>query len=277
MVSHVSHSCFNLTDLGSNGIIYHHESSDIWAGGTNCNTYWCRNGLKAVMIDAYVDYTLNGEGYLLAEIDEPNDPYFRYVTSGYGMSQAYGAHKRHQAMKTAMSEGEKQRLLGENLNGMGYTSKVLYSPWLSHFKPAYDERREEYLFGNFDPDVDWPIDGHPVTGGWFREPLDVNVTDIASSSATIHWTTPQVADSNVVYTKVSNGIWWWWKDSEGQWWGPDGGEHDANMVTDHTIILSYLDANTPYEFRIRSTNDPNDEPNIPGQIIWGYVDDFNAQ
>ena len=106
---------------------------------------------------------------------------------------------------------------------------------------------------------------------------EAEATDITSSSATIHWTTPEIADSNVVYTKVSNGVWWWWKDSGGQWWGPDGGEHDANMVTDHTIILSELDANTPYEFKIRSTNDTNDPPDINNQVIWGYVGSFTTE
>ncbi len=55
--------------------------------------------------------------------------------------------------------------------------------------------------------------------------------------------------------------------------GRDGGVHDTDMVTSHSITLTGLDPNfsDSYEFRIRSTNDANDPPAVPGEIIWGYV------
>ena len=126
----------------------------------------------------------------------------------------------------------------------------------------------------FVPDVDWPIDTDTETGGWFRDPANVQVTDVNDAHTTfiITWTTPEPADSNVVYT--SNGYWWYWEDSQGHPYYPDGMEGNANMVTEHSITLAGLDPEyfSDYEFKIRSNNDVNDPPSVPGQIIWGYVD-----
>ena len=98
------------TDLGDEGIIYHHESGDVWGmeiGGFDDRNFKC--GLKAVFYDAYVNYTLNGETRPLSEVDFPNELYFRYFSSGYGISQAYGEHIRKSDRKCAISKEEKNR------------------------------------------------------------------------------------------------------------------------------------------------------------------------
>ena len=232
-------------------------------------------------------------GKPISEADSPNDKYFRFYVSGYGMSQAYGIHIRNSSMKCSVSEEEAIRLIGQNLNGISYCSygqPYTFSLWKAYFKPVYDERRDQYQNdpNNFDPDVNWPIDGDPNTGGWFRTPTDINVIDVTSSSATINWTTPEEADSWVIYTNkfgIDNGLWWKYKDSQQRWHYPDGYEHKdkVDKVTDHTITLPVdcpecwpLDPNTWYEFRIRSTNDTNEPPAVPSQIIWGYVGEFKT-
>ncbi|MHC4397449.1 MAG: LamG-like jellyroll fold domain-containing protein [Planctomycetota bacterium] len=244
------------TDVGSDGIIYHHDSVDVWDGGGNYR------GLRAIMLDAYVNYTLTGETGAIAEADGPNDPYLRFFTAGYGMSQVYATQKGKTNGRNAISEAEKQRVIGQNLNGceryFGYS-------WLNYFKPVYDIRKTEYAGQNFDPDVNWPVTD------WFKipgfDPNDSNDLTWDSNSATIHWTTDVNSDSEVKYTSNKS----WWSPN-----GPDGTVSDSNMVTSHSITLTGLDADTDYKFRIRSTNDANDPPVVPGQIIWGYVGDFKT-
>jgi len=68
--------------IGPDGILFHHNSVDPWGG---------HSGRRAVMIDAYCDYTMSGETGPLAEIKNVNDPFLQYYCSGYGSSQAYGA------------------------------------------------------------------------------------------------------------------------------------------------------------------------------------------
>ena len=232
------------------------------------------------MLDAYVNYTLVGEGgwndpnNLAALVDSPRHSYLRFFTTGYGMSQAYASHLV--CNKTApVSRYEIYRVLGENLDGCQYDH---WDEWPDYFKPGSDSRRSEYLSdpNNFDPDVNWPID---PDSSWFRmpgfDPNDTNDLSWDSNSATVHWTTQAVnSDSEVTYTCDAND-WYWWEDAL-QSKGPTGTVYDSNMVTDHTIILSGLESNTKYKFKIRSTNDANDPPAIPRQIIWGYVGSFTT-
>jgi hypothetical protein len=261
------------TDIGDSNIIHHHDSVDVWSM-TGGHYYTGRTGLRAIMIDAYVNYIFTGETGTIAEVDSPNDPYLRFYTSGYGMSQAYGNHIMLSSGKTAIVHAEKNRVMGQNLNGFQRVAEYLSNlSWLTTFKPAYDIRKTEYADANtFDPDVDWPLDGNSSDPNlsWFKTPTDVNVTDVNSNSATITWTTNAVSDSNVAYT--SNGA---WRDSYDGVSpnGPDGTVSDSNMVTSHSITLTGLDSSTPYEFRIRSNNG---DANIPGEIIWGYVGDFTT-
>ena len=118
----------------------------------------------------------------------------------------------------------------------------------------------------------WPIDGNSYNGGWFRAAINPQVTNITSTSATINWTTPVDANSEVTWTHT--GIWWDWEDSQHQWHHPDGKVSDSNMVMDHHKTITLNPNYTDYEFRIRSTNDVNNPPDVNSQIIWGYVDSF---
>jgi len=270
------------TDVGPTGIIYHHDSVDVWSmTGGNWNTGY--KGLRAIMVDAYVNYALTGETGEIGWVDDPNDNYFRFYTSGYGMSQVYGSLKRASNGKAAMSYEEIFRTIATNLNGSQRERPDTYTYWQTHFKPAYNTRKAEYLNDAnvpFDPDVDWPLDGNSSDPNlnWFRLPTDINVIDVNSNSATITWTTGANSDSEVVYTNEEfENVWWYYKDANGKVHQPAGSEYDSNMVTDHSLTLTDLDPDTDYEFKIRSTNDTNDPPAIPGQIIWGYVGSFTTE
>ena len=65
------------------------------------------------------------------------------------ISQAYGEHIRNYERKYAISELEKKRVMGENLNGTDYsdhdTDMCELSWWEDYFKPGYDARRNVYL------------------------------------------------------------------------------------------------------------------------------------
>ncbi|MHC4527548.1 MAG: fibronectin type III domain-containing protein [Planctomycetota bacterium] len=253
------------TDIGDEGIIYHHDSADVWDDRWKPPANYEYTGLRATFVDAYVDYTLSGETGTIAEVNGPTESYFRFHTSGYGLSQAYGSQFTKSDKRAAVSQEEFARALGEDLNGFHRLSGYFHwqPSWKSHFKPAYDVRKGEYLNDAnvpFVPDVNWPIDG---STGWFRDPTNI-VVDVNGTTVDVDWTTPDVnSDSEVAYTKVSSGV----------WWPPEDKVYDANMVTDHSITLSGLTANTDYEYRIRSNNG---DPNIPGEIIWGYVGSFKT-
>ena len=197
------------------------------------------------------------------------------------LSQAYGEHIRNYERKYAISELEKKRVMGENLNGTDYsdhdTDMCELSWWEDYFKPGYDKRKAEYLAYKADPevpfvcDVNWPIDEDTVNGGWFRAPGNITKTVIDSSTVEISWTTPEPADSQLTWTdKVYNGVWWYYTDKEGEH-GPDGTDSSSTKSYNHTLRMINLAANTSYEFRICSTNDTNGPPNLSTQKIWGYV------
>jgi len=244
-------------DVGDDGIIFIHNSVDAWDG-------WLKyRGLKEIMIDVYADYTVSGEtDYtvgggkiykgLSAQVDSPNDPYFRYFTSNYGMSQAIPHHILVTNQREALSENEKARLMGENLNGLEW---MRYTDFLLYFKPAYNKSKLEY---SSHPDVNWPL--NPETS-WFRTPSNINVEYVTNTSVNIKWETNELSDSNVSYT--SNEV-WWLPD------GPDGSVGDKSLVTKHSITLNGIDTNKNYEFRIRSSNNLTKT----NEIIWGYVGIF---
>lgn len=250
-------------DVGEHGIIYHHDSVDVWG-------LW--SGLRAVMIDAYVDYTLTGEtgrpSGETADIADPNDPYLRYYSSGYGLSQAMGTHFRLSRRDLPISEAEKNRALTENLNGLeqwpGYPSSVAASLDWQSFKSHYDRRRAAYLSETFDPDVDWPID--PVTG-WFRLLSDIHLDFLTGTSVTVTWETNEPADSEVAYTSYDT----WWPNPYGQD-GPEGLVYDPADATSHGLVMQVLDGATDYEFRIRSRNGLTG----PDEVVWGYAGEFTT-
>ncbi len=220
-------------DTGDEGIIFHHDSVDVW------DPYDTYSGLRAIMVDTYANYTWCGETGDISIIKTPNDSYLRYFASGYGLSQVYGDVIRQSNGSAPLSEIEKGRVLGENLNGC--TAMPNY-----YFKPFFDKRRAEYFNDcpnkPFEPDVHWPIEPN---NGWFRTPTDAN-SSVIDSNVTITWVTDINSTSEVTYTR--NGIWWNNVYVE----GPDGTVSDANLVTNHSITLTGLEPNTPYEYKIRS-------------------------
>jgi hypothetical protein len=256
------------TDIGDEGIIYHHDSADVWDDQWKppVNNYEY-TGLRAIFVDTYVNYTLTGETGTIAEVDEPNDPYFRFYTCGYGLSQVYGSQLLKSDRKIAIRMGEKGRVLGQNLNAFDRLPENfgVRPSWLSIFKKAYDNRKAEYLNDAnvpFIPDVNWPIDGQT---GWFRTPTDVSF-DTNDTHVTFSWQTNANSDSLVTYT--NNSVW----DDAYRWRpdGPDSYEPDDSMETQHSLKISRdrFVPGDPYEYRIRSDNG---DANIPGQIIWGCV------
>ncbi|RMD66215.1 fibronectin type III domain-containing protein, partial [Candidatus Pacearchaeota archaeon] len=242
-------------DIGDDGILYHHNSLDPWDGFDQVNGVGNYNGLRAVMIDAYVNYNLAGETGEIAEIDSPNDPYFRFYTSGYGITQTYSAHILATNKRSSMSVDEVNRLMAQNLHGV---QRNRLSSWLNYFKPFYDEQKEKYLDGTLSFAPDWPIDSQ----GWFRSPTNVQITKLSPTEVQISWETDSVSDGNVTYT--SNGAWWPPR-------GPDGSVRNDTLTTEHFVNISGLDPGTEYEFRIRSSNRA---ANVKDEIIWGYVGSF---
>ncbi|MHC4842347.1 MAG: fibronectin type III domain-containing protein [Planctomycetota bacterium] len=245
------------TDVGDDGILFINEGSDTWEQKHDW-TSWKANGLRAIMIDAYADYVLTGEGGPFSQVDDVHGKAFRFFVSCYGMSQAFASFKNASDGKAAISLGEKNRLLAENLNGC---QRNYYYGWSPHFKPAYNVRKAEFASGYFNPDVDWPLD--PDTG-WFRKIRSVRVSNVTHNSARIDWVTNAASDSEVMFT--SNGVWWGSK-------GPDGVVSDSKIVTSHSLLLTGLKPNTTYSFRIRSNNR---QPNIKNKIIWGDVGNFTT-
>ena len=238
------------TNISDDGIIYYHNSEDLWGS---------YSGARGIFIEAYVDYIMPGEhGPEVDDIDDPNNPYFRYYTAGYGMSQAFASHLRDPHMKIAIFEEEKNRVIGENLNG----AERVYTPeWISHFKPVYDIRREEYLSGNFNQDVDWPID---TNNGWFRNPINVQIVENNETSVTVRWQTTEPATTDLAWT--NNSIWeFTW--SEDYLDGPTCGFLDSTLTTQHSVVAHNLIPGVEYEFRIRSSN----KKDVPEEIIWGDV------
>ncbi|MBN1392762.1 MAG: right-handed parallel beta-helix repeat-containing protein [Sedimentisphaerales bacterium] len=247
------------TDVGNEGIIYHHDSIDVW------DDWRVYSGLRAIMLNAYVNYQCTGESETgtMAEINSPNDAYLRFYASGYGMSQAYSSTIRLSSGCSAITEKEKKRVMGENLHGTDvFRTEPDINNWPNFYKPAYDKRKNSYNDPNisFDPDVDWPID--PETG-WFRNAEDVNV-QFADGNVVIYWTTDSNADSYVYYT------------SDGKWWVGDYNEVFANIVgssekvMDHSVTINGLEPSF-YEFRIMSSNG---EPNVVKEVIWSYMSSF---
>ena len=141
--------------ISPDAYLIHHDSIDAWG---------VTSGLRAIMINAYMNAQLAGETGVEAEnITKATDPYFRFYSSGYGMSQAIGMHKV--ATKIQNDPTERQRLeqivrclMGGVLNGMerGLSttdSNLFDSGFNDDFLDKYLERKRQYLLGgnNFKP------------------------------------------------------------------------------------------------------------------------------
>lgn len=241
------------SDIGISGIIYHHDSVDVWDTSTPYS------GLRAIMVNAYVNYTLTGETGPIAEVHDPLDSYLRFYTAGYGLSQAYAAHKRTSLMRAAISDEELDRVLAQNLHGC---QRNRSQTWLDYTKPFYDMHRSSYLAGHLHSDVLWPASLDPA---WFLRPTDVRVERRSGTSVRISWKTPMLSDSAVTYT--SNNVWWISYNGPS---GPDGIEGNDTMSTDHSVTLSNLKPNTAYRFKIRSSN----QAGATQEIIAGQMGEF---
>jgi hypothetical protein len=234
--------------VGDDGIIFHHDSVDIWDAWLNYA------GLRAIMIDNYADYTITGETGEIAKIHDPYSLYLRYYASGYGMSQALGMVVKKSDGTAAIQQKELGRVMASNLNSINLYYKS--GNFLVYFKQNYDLRKQQYLSGSFNPNVDWPIDGQD---GWFRRPTDIQLTKNSPTSFNLSWMTNEAATSEVL-----------WANESGKWWPPEGNtsELDTNpMVTAHSVTLNNLRENVPYKFKIRSSN----KESTTSEIIWGDI------
>ncbi len=242
-------------DIGDSGIIYHHDSVDVWGPHIGSPQL---SGLRAVFVDAYANYTLAGETGEIAEIDGPNDPYLRYFSSGYGLSQAFGSHKILSSAKLALTDFDKMRAMGQNLFGAergvfsgDATGRYRYQPWLTHFKPAFEAKKAQYLSGTFNTSPDWPLN---TQASWYREPLNFSIASNAANSVTINWQTSEPATSEIAYT--GNGVF------------PANPQiTDSTLATSHSATVNGLAAGTTYEFRARSSN----RQSVPQEIVWNKV------
>jgi hypothetical protein len=245
------------TDVGDTGVIYHHDSKDVWGEHGGC---------RAVMVDAYASYTKAGESGQIATVHHPNYPYFRYYTAGYGLSQAYASHKLRGKAHATITESEKCRLIGENLNGTQTLGPHEKPYWSDYFKPAFQSRKDDYNdLNTFTADVDWPLD--PTTG-WFRQASSPDV-DFTDTSVSVAWNTGENSDSNVVLT--NNYCWY-----DAQSYYPDG--YDANAYSSaleksHRLEITRTDLvpGGTYSYRIRSETDAN----VPDKIVYYRSGSFN--
>ncbi len=245
-------------DIGDNGVIYHHDSVDIWGSWINSVEF---DGLRSIFFNAYVDYTYTGEtGYLAREVNDPNNLYLRFYSSGYGLSQAYGAYMRPSNQKAAIKEVEKNRV-GVELHGTELNSilETINNAWNSHYKPFYELKKVEYLTGNFNPNPDWPINNQ---FGWFRDINGASINQINPNTIIISWETDDFSDSEVIYTDKSYEKWTYWFNNE-----TSGRRYNSSLTKVHNITLSNIYQATQYKFRLRSNNNQS----LTNEVIWGAV------
>lgn len=196
-------------DVGNNGIIISHVSVDPWDHNRDnlipkSERKTSYSGLKAVMLDSYSDYALTGETGDISKIFDINDPYLRFFTSGYGMSQTFGTYTGRSDGRSSIERKHGiNRLLVQNLNssakgGLGEKDSLSYS--------YYNQRKNEYLSDNFNPDVKWPID---TKNDWFKEisPVsDFQIISTGPNSVIVKWKTEEESIGQVKIAD-SNGIW----------------------------------------------------------------------
>lgn len=225
-------------DVGDNGILFHHDSVDVWdwAASPGNATY---SGLRAIMVNAYVNYTLTGETGEMAKLyGGPNDTYLRFFSSGYGLSQAFGMHKIRSFGDVLLRENEKDRVMAQNLNTAD--SHYYDNAWRTHFKPFYDMRKNEFNSANFDPDVSWPLNQNT---DWYKT-MAVQF-EINGSNTVFSWSTPEQTSAEIAIT--SNG-------SFGYGNGPDVLLIDDSLAAQHSIPVTNLKPDTFYQFRVISSN-----------------------
>ncbi len=114
-------------DVGADGIIYHHDSVDVWGA-------W--SGAVFAPLDAYVDYTLKGETGALARIDDADHPYLRYYTMGFSGNLA--DHKL--SKESTMTKPQLMNVLVE-LGGVKRLGDVGVVDWDEHYWTPFQQVR----------------------------------------------------------------------------------------------------------------------------------------
>ncbi len=237
-------------DVGPEGILYHHDSVDIWGG---------REGCVLVPLDAYMDYTLKGEtGGLAGDVHGPNSPYMRFYVSGYGLSQALGTYKIATTGRASITFDESHRVLAENLLGASRVTAWLRDGWAKSYRPGYEVRRRAYLEGRLEPDVSWPP-------SWFGDVRDLRVVRVKPTSVDIVWKTPVPADSEVRYALGDGGGLSGAADTSRR-------KLEARRQASHQVRLRGLQPGTEYQFAVRSISRGPD-----GRVqAWGGAGTFST-
>lgn len=266
-----------LDELDKDLYLFHHNSNDAWGG-------YDHGGLRAIMVDTYMNATLTGEVGPGASIDGPDDDYLRYHTCGYGFTQALAHHKRFSCMTGAISEHEKNRALAQELHGAAraYSLADLARPaddphghW-QHFLQHYHARKAAHAAGELVPGVAWPP-------AWYRPIADLHI-QTGATWARIEWSTDSDhTDYSVSHMRAdaANGI-AGCRSGESNWWGREkpSGKRDIYRLThelvppedytlrsSHAVELVDLEPDTEYRLRIRSAN----QESGPDEILWGWV------
>lgn len=160
-------------EVGSDGIIYMHDSIDPWARNLNPGASAANlSGLKAVFLRTYADYSLSGEvsgktstnpDEYFAQVDTLDQDYYKYFTNGYGMDQAFCGHKLMSIGVSEVQNEDNYRAMGENyycaqratyVKALERTSnggsEVTLAPvvgdkfWNEYFFPAHEELGSTY-------------------------------------------------------------------------------------------------------------------------------------
>lgn len=243
--------------LGDEGVLFMHSSIDPWG-------YY--SGLKSIPSASYVDYTMNGEVGIETQptlypsnthselnhinIESPNDPFFRYYISGYGMSQAISLIKRGINGKTVpIADRDMQRLMAENLHGAERSAST--SNIGRFFLNNYAIAKNRYLGGNLNPDIDLPMS----KTGWLRRISNLDITYSNSVPVKLTWTTDELTNAEVrVAKRVQTGTGISIRDEYDFYNAPILRVNTSVLSRAHEAILTGLSAGQDYRFVIRSSN-----------------------
>lgn len=193
-----------LGDHAIGSILYFHDSIDPWA-----EKNLSLQGLKAIFLRAYADYSLSGEVGLWAKVSRPDDDYYKYYTNGYGMDQAICAHKLHSSGEALLEEEDNARAMSMNyycahrsksINFKGGNVKLDDNTWETYFLRGYELRRDQYRINPSVPpalstSAEWykkyPANGNPSG-------VEISIIDTGSSVSlgNMDWTCPDKPENS---------------------------------------------------------------------------------
>jgi hypothetical protein len=232
--------------VGDSGYLFHHDSVDVWGA---------YSGLRAIMVDAYCDAQLVGEttNETIADngsVDNPDEKYLRFFAFGYALAHTFGLQHLLTKRTDALGPLERARVMPENLNGIARDTGALL--------PIYQARKDAYLSGAFDPDVEFPPD-------WFTQISDLELQALSEGALEIRWTTDEPTDCSVAFT--SDGE--WWDEEQRSRLKNEIDDHcDDPLSTSHVVMVGGLTPGLRYEFRIRSSNR---KPGLAERIFGSVV------